>query len=283
MHELVGHILVGADESTAGRQALRWALDLRARTGATVEAVRSWSYPGVFVRSLPSVDEMDATVAAELEAAVAAQTGTAGADGVTTTVSRGPADQALLDLQRRHHAALVVLGRRGDDERGSARLLGSVGRRLVAQAPCPVVVVSPEAAAGLERIVVGVDGSANSQQAARWAGRLAAAVGGEVIVVYAVGFGLGTVPQNVEAVMENGNRIADETVTLLAESGVTARATTAWGDPRHSLEDVATDHDAGLIVVGTRGAGALSKLVVGSVASYLAEHADRPVAVVPVG
>jgi nucleotide-binding universal stress UspA family protein len=53
------------------------------------------------------------------------------------------------------------------------------------------------------------------------------------------------------------------------------------GPPALVLMRAADDENADLIVVGTRGAGGLTELVLGSTSLQLLEHAGRPVLVVP--
>jgi nucleotide-binding universal stress UspA family protein len=51
------------------------------------------------------------------------------------------------------------------------------------------------------------------------------------------------------------------------------------GDPREALLEVARSENADLIVVGSRGLGAVAGALLGSVSSKVVHHADRPVLV----
>ncbi|MGB9347418.1 MAG: universal stress protein, partial [Ilumatobacteraceae bacterium] len=53
------------------------------------------------------------------------------------------------------------------------------------------------------------------------------------------------------------------------------------GDARTALEQVADETGASLLVVGTRGLGAVRGLLLGSVAGYIARYSTRPIAIVP--
>lgn len=53
----------------------------------------------------------------------------------------GDAAEVLVETARRSHADLLIVGRRGRDFVAKA-LLGSVSQRVVAQAPCDVLVVA---------------------------------------------------------------------------------------------------------------------------------------------
>jgi nucleotide-binding universal stress UspA family protein len=111
-----------------------------------VLAYASHSAPGALAvpegrEELALADEQRA---AELLAEIA---DTLGVPGEATQLLRGDTEpEALAALAREVDAALVVVGSRG---RGALRsaLLGSFSTRVVAEAPCPVVVVPPGARA----------------------------------------------------------------------------------------------------------------------------------------
>lgn len=79
--------------------------------------------------------------------------------------------------------------------------------------------------------------------------------------------------------------IAAEGARLAEESGLRASAecapTGAGGGVADTIVGLASEFDAGVIVVGSRGRSALKSAVLGSVSRGLVQHADRPVLVVP--
>lgn len=275
-------ILVGVDQSEGSALALRWAHQLALSTGATVRVLRAWEYPAVSglpgAGSLPSQASVDEAVRAELAAFVQETLGEV--TDVEVIVAHGPADVALLGEARRRPVAMIVVGRRGLGPLD--RLLGSVSRRLVETATCPVVVVSDGARelAG-QAIVVGVDGSPHADRALRWAAELAKPAGAEVVAVHAYPAPSGEFIAAVQTEwQERGAVIAADAARRLEELGVRHRTVVAMGDPRRVIDEVIDEEDPALVVVGSRGAGPLTRLVLGSVATYLVNHAHRPVAVV---
>jgi nucleotide-binding universal stress UspA family protein len=78
-------------------------------------------------------------------------------------------------------------------------------------------------------------------------------------------------------------RIADEGAASARAHGHNAIARTAEATESvaKTIEDVAEEIDAGLIVCGQRGRGALSSALFGSVSHALVAHAKRPVLIAP--
>lgn len=173
----VSDIVVGYDDTIASAEAVLWAADLAAATGAALRIVHAWSWPLLS-------DEVT---------------------GMPTAVGAGPHNQAqrLLDevaddVRASHRgirvraelvagelrevlgeisadASLLVVGTRGLG-RILSLLLGSVSRGLLHDPGCPVAIIR-SAAHRAGPVLVAVDGSAVSGEAERAAGRLADAWG----------------------------------------------------------------------------------------------------------
>ena len=75
--------------------------------------------------------------------------------------------------------------------------------------------------------------------------------------------------------------IAARAVRMLSDAGFEARTEIRYGDPRHAVLEAARAHAADLIVVGCREHSAVHRAVMGCVATYLIEHAQCDVLVVP--
>lgn len=139
-------------------------------------------------------------------------------------------------------------------------------------------------------VYVGVDGSAHSQAALKWAMREAGIRSQPLTVVTVVevatsGWGGSLVfPSDLEMrdeIQKKAQEQADAVAQQLgdaAPSSVSVAATI--GQPAPELIEVSKDAD--LLVVGTRGAGGFNRLMMGSVSSQIAHHAHCPVTIVPV-
>jgi len=138
----------------------------------------------------------------------------------------------------------------------------------------------------VERWVIGVDGSHESIRALDWAVAHGRGRAGEVDVVTAwqsilpgLGAGLGAAPvdaADLRACAEATSRRAIENLPPGIEFPV--RSVVAHGGPSAALLDAA-DH-ASLLVVGNRGNGGFSRLVLGSTSHQCATHASVPTAIV---
>ncbi|HTS97369.1 MAG TPA: universal stress protein [Streptosporangiaceae bacterium] len=137
-------------------------------------------------------------------------------------------------------------------------------------------------------VVVGVDGSPESVAALTWAGRYAAATGATVRAVYAwhvpamAGMpAAGKAPEPVTAEIEERIRAdVTEAIAKAFPDPSTAKIETkiAHGHPAEVLIDE-SEH-ASLLVVGHRGHGAFTGMLVGSVSIHCVTHAACPVVVV---
>jgi len=139
-------------------------------------------------------------------------------------------------------------------------------------------------------IVVGADGSSESRAAVQWAAAHAAATGGVLHVVHAVILptmtGMGW---KIDAAMEAGQLLkaldAEGHLLVAREQSrverrwpaVRVRTAVVPGDPRAVLLDAADDAD--VLVVGSRGRGPISSLVLGSVSAAVARHSACPTVV----
>lgn len=72
-----------------------------------------------------------------------------------------------------------------------------------------------------------------------------------------------------------------QALAVAAEAGVEAEGKVlhASPDPAHEIVEEARSADVDLIVVGSRGLGAIASAVLGSVSRSVVRHADRPVLV----
>ena len=139
-------------------------------------------------------------------------------------------------------------------------------------------------------IIVGVDGSETSMRAAGIATDVARSLQGKLLLVTVVRppegwWGIGGAPPSPEALsaalVEGQQQVLRETEEGLDLNGVDYETVEELGDPTSRLIAVAEEREAGLIVIGKRGAGLAERVMLGSVADRLCHHSPVPVMVVP--
>lgn len=140
---------------------------------------------------------------------------------------------------------------------------------------------------GIERIVVGVDGSAHSEAALHWAARMAKGMGSEVVAVFGIappmyidaGYMAPIPPPQLDPEWraEIKKEFEQQWCKPLQNAGIRYRTIMEDGRPASVIAKVADSVDADVIVVGRRGRGGVAELVLGSVSHELVLHARRPV------
>jgi|SRR5215207_140377 len=143
----------------------------------------------------------------------------------------------------------------------------------------------------MNEIVAGVDASEESRAALAWAVEEARLRSATVIAVHAwempvVPTASGLIPPSAEVFTDvTGVKEAAENVVrsiveqVAGSSGVDVRPLAVEGRPANALIDTAERQRAQLIVVGSRGHGAVVGLLLGSVSEQVVRHAPCPVVV----
>ncbi|NUR16782.1 MAG: universal stress protein [Dermatophilaceae bacterium] len=295
-------IVVGYDGSPGSRLALAWAAETARLQGRHLTIVHS-----VNVAALPAYPAMDLS---QLEPTLAHAAKTLVDDGavraaetldaaqVETQYWLGSPAAQLVDASKQ--ADLVVVGSRGRG-RVLAGILGSTSYAVAAHARCPVVVVRgpvessdepampPRPGRGHD-VVVGVDDSDSAARAVDAAAEVAEREGAALHVVrvaHSASMEAWTYAEVAKGGTEETHAIRDhaEQSVTRAANGARARhpkvlVTTEvlYGDPGQSLADLGST--AGLVVVGSRGHGGFTGMLLGSVSHRLIHDATCPVMVV---
>ncbi len=270
-------MIVGVDGSPFAGQALEWAAARAERTGDEIVAVFAWN---VFNQGHHEPGEKLVPDFGDVEAAALLDDVLDGY-GVTAPITRravhGAAPESLVGLAGPDD--LLVVGARG---LGGFKglLLGSVSSRVLQLATCPVVVIHESDRDVDGGIVVGVDGSDGSDRALAWAADEARRTGRAVHLVAAWQAPLYpamAVPQVLDALRD---ATVEQLATIAASAtleGIEVTTTVATGSAAWALVD---HDDAAMIVVGSRGHGAVAGMVLGSVSRQVVHHATVPVVVV---
>jgi len=136
----------------------------------------------------------------------------------------------------------------------------------------------------MKKILVAIDGSSAAIHAARTALELARTSGGEVTLAHVVPpvfvppeVPFGATPFN-EAAVKAGERVLEEASKELGAPNL--KRVNLTGSPAERLADLADQEGYDLVVVGSKGRGAVSRVLVGSVTDRLVHICKKPVLVV---
>lgn len=133
-------------------------------------------------------------------------------------------------------------------------------------------------------IVVGVDESGHADHAVQTVLKIASGTGDKVVVFHGVVVHHARATPYTTETHDEAQHLVDRYVKVLTDAGVAAE-----GEVHRELEtgiggaliDVAAAHQAGLLVVGTRGRSDLTSMLLGSVAHETVHKSPLPVLVVP--
>lgn len=133
-------------------------------------------------------------------------------------------------------------------------------------------------------IVVGVDTSGHADNALRTVAKIAAETKDKVVVFHGVIVHPAKAGPTTTEFLDDAQQLVDRYVAQLTSAGISAT-----GEVHRELDieiggalvDVALGHQAGLIVVGTRGRSSVTSVLLGSVAHDVVHKSTLPVLVVP--
>lgn len=136
----------------------------------------------------------------------------------------------------------------------------------------------------MREVVIAVDGSDGGRVALDVGIGLAQAFGAQVTAVYVRHpqpsfIGSPYAQRALSGELEKAKAALAGAEAAAAEAGVPLETEEVEGDPAERIIELAQFRKADLIVVGSRGLGAIAGTLLGSVSSKVVHHADRPVLV----
>src|SRR5574340_319869 len=139
----------------------------------------------------------------------------------------------------------------------------------------------------MKRILVAVDGSDTSLKAARMAADVALRFGAKLTLVHVVPklllppdvYGL-TIAEVEKEHRAYADALLEKAVKALEEPGLDVSTTVLYGSPAEAVAEEAAAADVVMVVVGSRGYGAVARVFLGSVSDRLVHISSKPVLVV---
>ena len=224
----------------------------------------------------------------QLYESVASQLGTADFVRASLDGARAgrSAARAMYEYAKQEQADLIVVGSCRHGKIGRV-LTGSVGESLLRGAPCAVA-VAPRGFArqeqhGFDLIGVGYDGSSEADLALKEAERLSHTLNDQLHMITVVPTAHGVVNAKLEELERTALRRQYRGILEWGASNVMEAVSKETllleGDPATILADQGGDLD--LLVLGSRGYGAIRSALLGAVSSEVIRSAPCPVVVTP--
>jgi nucleotide-binding universal stress UspA family protein len=277
--DAIQSLIVPVDFSDPSRAAVRYAIAIAKLDGASIHLVHALRFPllgSPYEALVPDAvwRRFHEEASGQIEG-LRKQVEASGIASVTTEIAESSDPVALVaQAVERHAADLIVMGTHGYSGIKHT-CLGSVTERTIRKLACPVLAVNdPDNTISpvIERILVPVDFSAHSDEAAACAGGLAARLGASIDLLHAIDF----VPEDAAYLTPDALEIdremqatARERLTELAESitgtGVRVESHLLRGKPAAVIEAIAERLASDLIVMGSHGHTGLSERFIGSV------------------
>ncbi|WP_055427629.1 universal stress protein [Bifidobacterium aesculapii] len=280
-------ILVGVDGSNASYKAAWWAANYAKHAGLTLQIVCAYSLPSYAAVSFDATytamgdDNAAHSDAQEILSKAKAIADEQGVEAATLIVTGDPAS-VFVELSRNYN--LIVIGNRGKGGLAE-RLLGTTSSSLPAYAYCPIVVVPYTDDDGnlmhlnntITKVAVGSDESKWGLKALDIAASFAHAWGAELDVISAAPQGRGADEEVYASFLEDLETRVKPLEEQYPDLKIDKRIVP--GSAVDALTKASFDHD--VVVVGSRGRGGFTGLLLGSTSQGLLQHAAGPVYVVP--
>ncbi|MFP4227645.1 MAG: universal stress protein [Salinivenus sp.] len=287
-------LLIARTFTPVSNRAVRHALDLAARTGATlhvlhVEILHEHDKQSGTRTPASGLDTIREELKGEARAAPAEALDAVSIREVTERDVA--AEPAILNYAAQEDIDLITLGTHG--RRGAKRiLLGSVAEGVVRRATAPVLTVrgGEQAiqldAGAVDRVLVPVDFSEPSREALRHAREVAQLFGAQIDLLYVIeenlhpAFYVGGVssiydvePDIEEKAQVHLQKFADKT----PGPSVDLQVHVAPGQAASEILAFADENDTDLVLTATHGRTGMERFLLGSVAEKLVRHLQCPV------
>lgn len=281
-------IVVGVDGSKQSLRAVDWAADEAVRRNVPLRilyVVTPWLFD---VPVDPRAGAMRAWLLYGGEDIVGYAVDRAGerAPGLDVTGEQIGGQAAELLVDRAQDALMLVVGSRGRGGVGGL-VLGSVAFQVASHARCPAVVVRDAPSEEYGEVALGVDGSPASTEAVGFAFGEASVRRARLHAVLAWPHPISTGPGDMQPL------VYDPEVVTKGEERVLSECLSGWRAKFPDVEVVPevvharaapalvrASEQADLLVVGSRGRGGFTGLLLGSVGHAMLHRSRCPVAVV---
>ena len=213
---------------------------------------------------------------------------------VSTEVRVGHPVDEISAAARAHAADLIAVATTGDQHDGHAPL-GHTAERLARSAPVPVLLCTGLREQRPSRLLVAIDDADITGSVLLWARTLAAHFAAHVTAVHVVSsavlthlmttatVGVAAAGTATDPARADFRQDTDRWIEAMVASGLDASHVTSevdFGEPGRELIAAAARLDSEMIILGSKGAGAVRRSLLGSVVSEVLHRTRCPVLVV---
>ena len=176
----------------------------------------------------------------------------------------------IVDEAREQASDLIIIRRRGKRGFLANLLVGEMVNKLVAHAPCNVLIVPRGAHMWCQRVLVAAEPTAQGRRLLRTAAAVAAECGLPLQIVYVS-------PSNDQ--IQQAQAFIVDAVKLARQGGADAQGEVRSGKPFTEILATAAACQADLIVIGSRSDSHIGRALVGGVAQKVMGLSEHPVLV----
>ncbi len=183
------------------------------------------------------------------------------------------ASRVIVKEAAERNVDMIIIGRHG--RKGLAKaLMGEDASKVIAHAPCKVLVVPKAARIEYRNILVATDGSVHSNAAVTEAVAIAKRCGSHLIALSSI---------RDESELQEAQNFVSKAAELARSEGVSAETVIATGRSFNTIVETAGGRGVDLIVMGTYGKTGVKKLLMGSSTEKVIGTAGCAVLVVKAG
>ena len=280
-------ILCPVDFFPASQAALSYAASLAKTYEARLHILHIIPPASSFVSFAHDTGKLVKSTHEESQQRLAKLANTVKASGVNASVEVrfGEIDREVLNAIDEYKANLVVAGTHG--RRGFQRwFLGSVCERLLRSVSIPILTITHvkkiASPPNIKRILIGIDFSEGSTEAALYGFSIARQYEAEVTLLHVTDFIMGDIPNQYRHSLLEGIRLEME--KLIPKEGATAcdaATRVEFGIPFQLILKLAQRGKADLIILGTHGKSMLDRTLLGSTTERVIRGAPCPVLAIP--
>ncbi len=263
-------ILISTDGTENSEGAIREAIKFAAKCSSKIYVCMAIETNPEYATIGANYFKMEEEAAIKHLESIKAQAEEDGVTCETVFLESMPPAKAIIEEATAKEVDMIVIGRQG--YQGVARLLiGEVAAKVIADAPCKVLVVPKAAQIGYKKILVATDGSPHSITAVNEAINIAKKTGSHIIALSSM---------RDESEQEDAKTYTRDALELAKTEGISAEALTPKGKASNVIVESAGGMGIDLIVMGTYGKTGVRKLLMGSTTEKVIGNAGCAVLVV---